>query len=46
MKRSVYLPNLNSGHWKQNNGKVFDGGQYVKVEAPIDLMPVFEKVTE
>ena len=45
-KRRVYLP---SGcRWRQfDDGqvaspKVFDGGQYVDVPCPLDVMPVFE----
>ena len=41
--RSVYLPQ--NAKWKeQRTGTIFDGGQYVVVDAPIDYLPVFEKL--
>ncbi|SCX88172.1 alpha-D-xyloside xylohydrolase [Lachnospiraceae bacterium XBB2008] len=41
-KRDVYLP---AGKWKlTSDGTVYDGGSTVSVDAPIDYMPVFEKV--
>ena len=40
--RSVYLPK--DTKWKeQRTGKVYDGGQYVDIEAPIDYLPVLER---
>ncbi len=40
--REVYLP---AGSWKlTSNGEVFQGGQTVTVDAPIDYMPVFERM--
>ncbi len=39
--REVYLP---EGKWQlTSTGEVFEGNQTVKVDAPIDYMPVFEK---
>ena len=41
-EREVYLP---AGNWKlTSDGKVYAGGQRVKVAAPIEYMPVFERV--
>ncbi|MCH4020766.1 MAG: family 31 glucosidase [Erysipelotrichaceae bacterium] len=41
--RSVYLPQ--NAKWKeQRTGTIFDGGQYAVVDAPIDYLPVFEKL--
>ena len=41
-EREVYLP---AGSWKlTSTGVVYEGGQTVKVDAPIDYMPVFEKM--
>ncbi len=41
-KRDVFLP---FGKWKlTSDGTVYDGGRYVTVDAPLDYMPVFEKV--
>ena len=41
-RRSVYLP---AGTWKlTSTGEVFEGGQTVRVDAPIDYMPVFERM--
>lgn len=40
--REVYLP---AGSWKlTSTGEVFQGGQTVTVDAPIDYMPVFERM--
>lgn len=42
LERSVYLP---QGSWKlTSTGEVFQGGQSVKVAAPIEYSPVFEKL--
>jgi alpha-D-xyloside xylohydrolase len=42
-EREVYLPS--GAKWKlTSTGETFDGGQSVKVDAPIDYMPVFERV--
>ncbi len=39
--REVYLP---AGQWKlTSTGQVFQGGQTVTVDAPIEYMPVFER---
>jgi alpha-D-xyloside xylohydrolase len=39
--RPVYLP---KGKWKSlADGKVYDGGQTLQCECPIDTMPVFQK---
>jgi alpha-D-xyloside xylohydrolase len=41
-RRDVYLP---AGTWKlTSTGETYVGGQTVTVDAPIDYMPVFEKV--
>ena len=41
-KRSVYLPD---GQWKlTSNGQIINGGCVVDVDAPIDYMPVFERI--
>jgi len=40
--RSVYLP---QGKWQDvDTGVVYEGGQTVTVDAPIERMPVFERV--
>ncbi len=40
--RAVYLPN---GQWKDfQTGEVLSGGRTVTVDAPLDVIPVFEKV--
>ena len=41
-EREVYLP---AGTWKNvNNGEILHGGRMVTVKAPIDEIPVFEKI--
>jgi alpha-D-xyloside xylohydrolase len=41
-EREVYLP---AGSWKlTSTGETFEGGKTVTVAAPIDYMPVFEKI--
>ncbi|MDE6601122.1 MAG: family 31 glucosidase [Lachnospiraceae bacterium] len=41
-KREVYLP---AGKWKlTSTGEVLEGGRTVSVDAPIDYMPVFERM--
>lgn len=41
-ERAVYLP---AGQWKNiHSGQVYDGRQTVTVDAPLSLMPVFEKL--
>ena len=41
-EREVYLP---AGEWKlTSTGEVYKGGQTVSVKAPIEYMPVFERV--
>lgn len=43
VKRDVYLPA--GASWKLTpDGKTYEGGQTVTVDAPIDYMPVFEKI--
>lgn len=40
--RDVYLPD---GKWKNiHNGEIVSGGKYIKTDAPIDVIPVFEKI--
>lgn len=42
-RREVYLP---AGTWKlTSTGEAFRGGQTVTVDAPIDYMPVFERLS-
>jgi len=44
-ERSVYLPN--GVRWKNvETGEMIKGGQTVTVEAPLDVIPVFEKIQE
>ena len=41
-ERDVYLP---EGKWKlTSTGEIYEGKQTVHVDAPIDYMPVFEKI--
>ena len=41
-QREVYLP---EGQWKlTSTGETFQGGASVTVDAPIDYMPVFERL--
>lgn len=41
-ERSVYLP---GGKWKNiHTGEITEGGQTVIADAPIDIIPVFEKI--
>ena len=41
-EREVYLP---AGSWKlTSTGEKFEGGKTVTVAAPIEYMPVFERV--
>ena len=41
-KREVYLP---AGKWKlTSTDEVCEGGRTVSVDAPIDYMPVFERM--
>lgn len=39
--RSVKLP---KGKWRDENGKVYKGGRTIRVEAPLDRLPRFEKL--
>lgn len=40
--QTVYLP---QGKWKEFEGdKIYDGGQYITVDAPLDTIPVFERI--
>ena len=40
-KREVYLP---EGSWKNiNDGKIYEGGKTISVDAPLDCIPVFQK---
>jgi alpha-D-xyloside xylohydrolase len=42
IEREVYLP---AGEWKNiNTGEKLQGGKTVAVKAPIDEIPVFEKM--
>ena len=40
-KRDVVLP---AGKWKYCDGTVYDGGCTVKVDAPVNVLPYFERV--
>ena len=41
-ERDVYLP---AGKWEDTrDGKVYDGGQTITADAPLDSMPVFKRV--
>ena len=41
-ERDVYLP---EGRWKDvDSGEVFDGGRTIRAQAPLDRIPVFEKL--
>ena len=41
--RSVYLPA--GADWKNTEtGEIFQGGQRIDVPAPLDVIPVFEKI--
>lgn len=43
-QRQVYLP---KGQWKlTSTAAIFQGGSWVTVEAPLEYMPVFEKIKE
>ena len=40
-QRGVYLP---KGEWKDINGNVINSsGQYINADAPLDVIPVFER---
>ena len=42
-EREVYLPI--GANWKNSeNGEVFEGGKTIKVDAPLDVIPVFHRV--
>ena len=51
-KRTVYLPKANGVKWRvfdqsekaSQDGEVFEGGQTVEVDCPLDNMPVFERL--
>ena len=41
-EREVYLP---VGEWKNiHNGEIISGGKYITANAPIDIIPVYEKI--
>ena len=41
-KRDVYLP---EGSWKSiHDGTEYKGGTTITVDAPLDVIPVFEKI--
>ena len=41
-ERQVYLP---EGRWKDlNSGEILKGGRTVTAPAPVDVIPVYEKV--
>ncbi len=39
--RSVKLP---CGKWQYNDGKIYDGGQEISVDAPLNCLPIFKRV--
>ena len=40
--RELYLP---VGNWKNiHSGEIISGGKYIAADAPIDIIPVFEKM--
>lgn len=42
VKRAVYLP---AGSWKSiHDGRIYKGGMTIEAEAPLEIIPVFEKV--
>ncbi|MPN60384.1 hypothetical protein SDC9_208112 [bioreactor metagenome] len=42
-ERGVYLPH--GAQWKNiETGAIFEGGQVIAAQAPLDTMPVFERV--
>jgi alpha-D-xyloside xylohydrolase len=42
IEREVYLP---VGEWKNiHNGEIISGGKYITANAPIDIIPVYEKI--
>ena len=44
-ERTVYLPE--GAKWKEERrGKIYRGGQTVKTEAPLDVIPVFKRVDD
>ena len=41
-EREIYLP---AGSWKDEScGRVYEGGRVISVQAPIERIPVFERV--
>ena len=40
-KRSVYLP---AGKWRTEEGEVLEGGRTVEADAPLSVIPVFERL--
>ena len=43
-KRTVYLP---KGRWKNTeSGEILPGGRLIEADAPLDVMPVFEKIDD
>ena len=40
-ERRVYLP---EGTWKYNGGIISSKGEYITADAPLDVMPVFERI--
>ena len=41
--RSVYLP-AGAGWRNVDTGEVFEGGQRIEVPAPLEVIPVFERI--
>ena len=42
-KRSVKLP---KGKWKDDLGKIFQGGQTIEIEVPLNRLPYFERLSK
>ena len=38
----IYLP---TGKWQDSNGNIFNGGRFIRIETPLDYLPIFFKKT-
>lgn len=41
LTRDVMLP---QGKWQTDDGKIYEGGKTVSVDAPLDVLPLFKKI--